>query len=40
MRRIIFDPALRADMADAAWQAGQALPSWAQQAAQFVEAVS
>lgn len=37
MRRIIFDPALRADMADAAWRVGQTLPGWAQQAARFVE---
>ena len=40
MRRIIFDPALRADMADAAWRAGQLLPSWADQAAIFVGAVT
>ena len=40
MRRIIFDTALRADMADAAWRAGQALPSWADQAKHFVGAVT
>lgn len=39
MRRIIFDPALRADMADAAWSIGQTLPGWPEQAARFVEAV-
>ena len=39
MRRIIFDPALRADMAEAAWRAGQTLPSWADQAARFTEAI-
>ncbi len=32
LRRLVFDDALRADMAVAAWQAGQALPGWAQQA--------
>lgn len=32
MRRLIFDPALRADMAESAWKAGQALPSWHDQA--------
>ena len=38
VRRLIFDEALRADMAQAAWQAGQALPGWPEQAARFVEA--
>lgn len=37
MRRLVFDQALRADMAEAAWQAGRALPGWAAQAAAFVE---
>jgi glycosyltransferase involved in cell wall biosynthesis len=40
MRRMIFDSGLRADMAEAAWQAGQALPDWPAQAARFVEAIS
>lgn len=35
MRRAIFDTALRADMAEAAWQAGQALPRWADRARSF-----
>ena len=39
MRRLIFDTGLRADMAEAAWQAGRTLPDWAEQAARFVEAV-
>jgi len=32
LRRLIFDSSLRAHMAEAAWQAGQALPSWHDQA--------
>jgi glycosyltransferase involved in cell wall biosynthesis len=32
LRRLIFDGTLRLDMAEAAWQAGQALPSWRDQA--------
>jgi hypothetical protein len=32
LRRVIFDTGLRAQMADAAWQAGQALPDWTEQA--------
>ena len=39
LRRMLFDHALRTDMAEAAWQAGQALPSWAQQAATFAQAL-
>lgn len=35
MRRPIFDTALRADMADAAWAGGQALPRWPDRAAAF-----
>ena len=38
MRRLIFDAGLRADMATAAWQLGQTLPQWPEQAARFVEA--
>jgi glycosyltransferase involved in cell wall biosynthesis len=36
MRRAIFDTALRAEMAKAAWQAGQHLPRWEDRAAHFV----
>jgi len=36
LRRVIFDPALRAEMAEAAWAAGQALPRWEDRAAKFV----
>lgn len=32
LRRVMFDADLRADMAAAAWQAGQALPGWTAQA--------
>jgi glycosyltransferase involved in cell wall biosynthesis len=35
MRRVIFDTALRAQMAEAAWQAGRALPRWPDRAAAF-----
>ncbi|WP_158746033.1 glycosyltransferase family 4 protein [Acidisphaera sp. L21] len=38
IRRVIFDTALRADMANAAWDLGQTLPGWQSQAALFVEA--
>ena len=35
LRRVIFDHALRAAMAEASWQAGQRLPRWDDQAARF-----
>ena len=33
LRRLVFDEALRAEMAEAAWRAGQQLPGWPEQAA-------
>ncbi len=39
LRRLIFDAELRADMAEAAWQAGQKLPSWTEQARAFLVAL-
>lgn len=33
LRRVVFDPALRHEMAEAAWRAGRRLPDWATQAA-------
>jgi glycosyltransferase involved in cell wall biosynthesis len=36
LRRLLFDSEMRADMAEAAWQAGQRLPRWADRAAAFV----
>jgi glycosyltransferase involved in cell wall biosynthesis len=36
MRRPIFDRALRAEMAEAAWKAGQALPRWPDRAEAFL----
>lgn len=35
LRRMIFSPELRRDMAEAAWRSGQALPSWTGQAERF-----
>ena len=35
LRRLIFDTELRAEMADAAWAAGQLLPRWEDRAAAF-----
>lgn len=35
LRRVIFDEALRAEMAEAAWAAGQRLPRWEDRAAAF-----
>ena len=40
IRRLIFDTELRAEMAAAAWHAGQALPDWPSQVRRFVEAVA
>ena len=39
LRRLIFDRALRADMAEAAWAIGRMLPDWATQARAFAEAL-
>ncbi|EHM02098.1 glycosyltransferase, group 1 family protein [Acetobacteraceae bacterium AT-5844] len=36
MRRPIFDTALRAEMAEAAWKAGQSLPRWTDRAQAFL----
>ncbi len=40
LRRIIFSGELRREMAEAAWQAGQALPSWDAQARAFAVALA
>jgi glycosyltransferase involved in cell wall biosynthesis len=40
MRRPIFDTALRADMAEASWRAGQALPRWPDRATAFLKALN
>ena len=40
LRRVIFSPELRRDMAEAAWHAGQALPSWETQARAFADALA
>lgn len=39
LRRVIFDTSLRAEMAEAAWIAGQALPGWPAQAALFIDSI-
>jgi glycosyltransferase involved in cell wall biosynthesis len=36
LRRLLFDDAMRAEMAEAAWQAGQRLPRWADRATAFL----
>ena len=40
LRRVMFDTALRTDMADAAWQVGQRLPDWPAQAEAFANALA
>lgn len=37
LRRVLYDGALRASMAEAAWAAGQLLPRWDDRAARFAE---
>ena len=39
LRRLIFDEALRRQMAEAAWRAGQRLPRWEDRAAAFVSEI-
>ena len=38
LRRMIFGVGLRREMADAAWQVGQALPGWPAQVQEFAQA--
>ncbi len=40
LRRLVFSPALREAMGAVAWEAGQALPSWRQQAEAFAAALA
>ena len=40
MRRMIFDTALRAEMAEAAWRIGQSLPDWPTQSEAFAAALA
>jgi glycosyltransferase involved in cell wall biosynthesis len=40
MRRLIYDTALRTEMREAAWHAGQALPDWRRQAREFAAALA
>jgi glycosyltransferase involved in cell wall biosynthesis len=40
LRRVIFDRALRTDMAEAAWTIGQMLPDWSTQARAFADAIT
>jgi glycosyltransferase involved in cell wall biosynthesis len=40
MRRLIFDRRLLREMADVAWQSGQSLPSWDEQAARLAAALA
>jgi glycosyltransferase involved in cell wall biosynthesis len=36
LRRVLFDDALRAEMAEAAWQGGRRLPRWRDRASAFL----
>jgi len=40
LRRILFDDAMRREMAEAAWAAGQALPRWDDRATAFLAAIA
>ena len=40
LRRMIFGTALRREMAEAAWQVGQTLPSWPTQVREFAQALA
>ena len=40
LRRMIFGTGLRHEMAEAAWQVGQALPGWPTQVREFAEALT
>ena len=40
LRRLIFSAELRAEMAEGAWRAGDALPSWDAQAALFASVIT
>ena len=40
LRRLIFSPDLRQEMAEDAWKVGQSLPSWSTQASLFAEALT
>jgi glycosyltransferase involved in cell wall biosynthesis len=40
LRRLIFDTTLRQETAEAAWQAGRALPSWTDQAQALLQALA
>ncbi len=40
LRRLIFSRELRREMGDVAWETGQALPSWTDQAQRFADAIA
>jgi len=40
LRRLIFDQALRRHMAEVAWQSGQTLPTWREQAMRLAEVIA